>query len=158
MPLFIKDRDYEFFKNINKELVNEIIDTDVIIYKFDSEYSEKNMYGESPTKIYMPGLKIDALIDNQDEETEDDEMGANVFQTITFAFRRNVLKEKDFYPERGDMIKWNNAYFEIGSVVDNQMIAGRAHGSDDYEGLPHSVVCTSHMVNLDSINVREEGE
>lgn len=149
MPKFVTPRDVEFFRGINTELVNEIVETSIIFFSLIPEKQNINIYGEATDKIYESGILANALIEHDDESTEDDEFGPNVYQNIMAAFYRNTLKEKDFYPERGDIIKYYNAYYEITQVVDNQLLAGRV-------GLSHSIICTAQMINKSSINVREE--
>ena len=148
MPLFVTPRDMTFITGINNELVNDIIDTTVIIYPVDKEYTEVNQYGEATDKTFLPGLQCNALIEHDDEATDETDAGlSNLYQNIRIAFHRNTMKDLNFYPERGDFVRWNNAYYEIGAIIDNQMIAGRPN-------LPHSIVAAAHMVNLSVINIR----
>lgn len=149
MSKFVTPRDVGFFKGINLELIDEIVETSIIFFSLIPEKQNTNIYGESVDKIYEPGILVNSLIEHDDELTEDDEFGPNVYQNIIAAIYRIALKEKDFYPERGDIIKYYNAYYEVTQVVDNQLLAGRV-------GLPHSIICTAQMVNKSSINVREE--
>lgn len=152
MPLFISQRDMNFITGINNELVDEVIDTTVIIYPVDTELTNENIYGESANKIFLPGIECHALIAHEEEVTNEEDMGvSNLYQNIRIAFHRESMKLKDFYPERGDFLQWNNAYYEIGGVVDNQLLAGRPI-------LPHSIVVAAHMVNVSSINIRSLGE
>ena len=164
MSLFVKPKDYAFFQGVNRELLDDIIDTSVIIYSVDKESTKSNLYGESAEKIFLPGLKVRALIQHDAEMTdEEDGFGPNVYQNLRIAFHRDTLKEKDFYPERGDYLKWNASYFEIGGVEDNQLIAGRQFEDKTVPtdttngfGLPHSIICMAHMVDKSVINVRTE--
>lgn len=150
MPRFITNRDVTFYKGINHELIDKVIETPVIIYSFDPSKQNSNLYGESLEKVYEPGVVVNALIDHPDETTDDSEgFGPNVNQTITCAFYRNTLKEKDFYPERGDIIRWNNGFYEIDGVIDNQLLGGR------YK-ISHSIICSCVLVNKSFINVRGE--
>jgi hypothetical protein len=149
MPLFVSERDYAFMTGINKELINEVIQTTVIIYSLDAVDNQTNIYGENTQKLYRAGIQANALITHDDQTTQDDQFGPNVFQNIIVGFHRLTMEEKDFYPERGDVIKWNDGYFEVTQVIDNQLIAGRY-------GLPHSILCTAVMTNRSSINVRQE--
>jgi len=149
MSKYVTPRDVGFFKGINLELVDDIIETGIVFFSLIPEKQNTNIYGEATDKVYEPGIHVNALIQHDDEATEDDGMISNVYQNIIDAFYRNTLKEKDLYPERGDIIKYYNTYYEITQVVDNQLLAGRV-------GLPHSIICTAQMVNKSSINVREE--
>lgn len=151
MARFVTQRDYAFFKGVNKELVNDIINTEVIIFSLDAKDNPVNIYNESIEKIYRAGVQCNALITHDDQETDDSQFGPDIKQNIVCGFLRRDLEDKNFYPERGDIIKWNDAYYEIGGVVDNQLIAGRV-------GMPYSIICTAHMTNRSTINIREEIE
>ena len=125
MPVFIGPRDMNFITGINKELVDDVIETDVLVYSLDIHDNEVNLYGETLEKVYRPAVKINALITHDDPTSEDTEYGPNVQQNIIVAFRRLTLKDRDYYPDKGDVVLWNNAYFEMTNVIDNQLIAGR---------------------------------
>lgn len=149
MPLFVKPRDYLFMQGINQELVDQVIETPVIFFGIDPTMSEPNLYGESTAKVYLPGIECNAVITHDDQRVEDSQFGPDVFQNIICAFERWILQEKDFYPTIGDIIKWNDAYYDISQCIDNQLIAGRM-------GLPHSIICTAVMTSRSTINVRTE--
>ena len=149
MSKFVTTRDVAFFKGLNLELIDEFIKTPIVFFSLIPEKQDTNIYGEATDKIYEPGINVNALIQHDDETTEDDEFGPNVYQNIIASFYRDTLKDKNFYPETGDIIKYYNAYYELTQVVDNQLLAGRV-------GLPFSIICTAQMINKSSINVREE--
>ena len=149
MPLFVTPQDYAFFTGINHEIIDQIIETAVIIYSLDATENPPNIYGENTQKLYKPGILCNALITHDDQTTEDDQFGPNVFQNIICGFQRLTLQDKDFYPERGDVIRWNDGYFEITQVIDNQLIAGRF-------GISHSILCTAVMTNRSVINIRTD--
>jgi hypothetical protein len=148
MPVFLSQTDVNYMISISKEMVDEIIGTKVLIYAIDPE-TPNNLYGESTEKIYLPPIDVSALIDHTDQNFEHDMAGQNVMQAVSFGLIRNEMKEKNFYPTVGDIIKWNNSYFEINEIVDNQLIGGRV----EYK---HSIICKSHMTNKSIINVRYE--
>lgn len=149
MPRFVTNRDVGYIKGINHELIDKIIETPVIFFSLYPENQNSNIYGESTEKVYNPGLVVNCLIEHNDEATEDAEFGPNVTQQIICSFYRNTLKDKDFYPERGDVVRYNDSYYEVTTVVDNQLLAGRS-------GIRHSIICTCALVNKSSINVRYE--
>ena len=149
MPIFMSDQDYAFITGVNTELLDQVIKTSVILYSIDESNSNANVYGESTEKIYKPGIICNALITHDDQRTDDDQFGPNVFQNIICGFQRTTMKEKDFYPERGDVIKYSDSYYECTGVVDNQFISGRV-------GMPHSILCTAVMTNKSTVNVRYE--
>ena len=65
MPLFGGARDISLFKTMNKELINDIIQTEIGYYKFVLQETEVNVYGESDRKIYYEPLLIPCLIDKE---------------------------------------------------------------------------------------------
>ena len=63
MALFGGSRDVSLFHNLNKELINDIIQTEVAYYKFALEQTKVNVYGEAPGKQYFEPLKVACLIE-----------------------------------------------------------------------------------------------
>ena len=147
MPLFVSDRDRNLFDHFNKELINTIIDTVIDIYRMSAVDTEENLYGESSEKTYyFPAVRCGCLISHDSPEWDNDEMGTDVNQTVTFAFHRNTLVDIDVYPEMGDIFGWNGAYYEVDGIVENQLIAGRT-------AYNHSVVYNTHMTRRSGINL-----
>ena len=146
MALFNRRRDIKLFNSLNNELLNNIIQTPVTIYKISVE-SEENIYGESSTKTYTKGLQIGCLIRHEPQATDSGEgFGPVVNQTIQIAFHREMIAARDFYPEIGDIIEWNEAYFEINAVVENQLIGGQIYKN-------FSIVVSAHMAQRDSLQI-----
>ena len=56
--------------------------------------------------------------------TASDEFGADVNTSVELYFHRTTLSEAGFYPEIGDIVDWNDTYFEINAVTEPQLIAG----------------------------------
>lgn len=147
MPLFLRGRDNAFFNLVSQELVDYIIDSPVIIYKVDVQHTEANLYGESPEgKSYSKGILLPCIIAHDDQTTETEEFGPSILQTVTFAFQRERIKPFGFYPENGDIIEYNNSFFEISGVIENQLI-----GDQIFQN--HSIITTAQMVSRDSLNL-----
>ena len=145
-PLFNRQRDIKFFNRINNELLNKIIQTPVIVYKISTE-TEDNIYGESDKKTYTKGIQIGCLISREDQVTDASEgFGPVVDQTITLAFHREMIAARGFYPENGDIVEFNEAYYEINTVVENQLIGGQTYKN-------FSIVATAAMCQLDKLQI-----
>ena len=54
---------YELFSKINKELITDIIDTEVYYYKIILEDTKRNLYGEGKNKVFYNPVKIPTLVD-----------------------------------------------------------------------------------------------
>lgn len=149
MPRFVTQRDIELFRGYGDEMMNKIADIAVIIYSFIPDDQNSNIYGESINKFYKPGIVVRSYVESDDESTIDEDGAMSVTQTVNFSFLRRDLLEKDFYPDRGDVIEWNYNYYEITNVVDNKLIAGR-------DNLKYSITCDSILVNRSAINIRTD--
>ena len=149
MPLFWSNRDYNLVEKINRELIDDIIDTKVWIYRISPDQTEVNLYGESAIstgKVYETGIQVPALIEHDDMTFETNQLGPKSDQVVKFAFQRNYLLEVDFRPEIGDIVEWNYAYFEINTINENLLIGGNTE-------LNHDVVATAHLTRLSKLNI-----
>ena len=125
MALFGGSRDISLIKNISKELINDIIQTEVAYYKFALEQTSVNVYGEAPGKNYYEPLKIASLINRQDQSWSSDDFGPDVNQIIDFRFLKQELVDINLIPEVGDLILFRDNFYEVDSKVENQLILGR---------------------------------
>lgn len=144
MPRFALDRDINFFKSISRELVDAVIETTVVLYKLVIEDVKTNLYGESLNKSYYQGLECTAVIEREDTGVSYEGFGPDSGQNVEFRFNRFTLEDKGFYPEIGDIIYHNDAYFEIDNVREDQLIGGR---SDE----KFSIICSTFMTRRSSI-------
>ena len=147
MALFGGQRDAKFLGSINSELINAIIDTEIEFYKLVVESSNSNLYGESESKSYYDSILIPCLITKDDKNSNMDDYGHTYTRTSKFAIARDILVKADFYPEVGDIVFWDNEYFELDNVDANQYFVGKnpetwPNGSD--HGYSVSVVVDAH--------------
>ena len=148
---FISDQDFEMFQQYNQELVEEVVEVVVRFYKMDVDRMKSTFRGEtSPAgKEYSRVVEMNTLVVPEDQQTAEGEKGTfDVDRTAQFGFQRERLKDKDFYPQRGDLIEWDEEFFEIENVVDNELLGTKYF-------YRHSIVCESHRVrtsNTDLIN------
>lgn len=144
MPRFALDRDIRFFESLSKELVDTVIETTVVLFKLAIEDVKTNLYGESLNKTYYQGTECTAVIERDDSSVSYEGFGPDKSQTAEFRFNRITLKDKGFYPEIGDIIKHNDAYFEIDNVREDQLIGGQT-------GEKFSIICSTFMTRRSSI-------
>lgn len=62
-------RDVRLMNSLNGELLNDIIEQFVIVYKINPNETEANLYGESLDKIYYEGVKINCLVETDPQST-----------------------------------------------------------------------------------------
>ena len=158
MALFGGSRDVSRFHSLNKELINDIIQTEVAYYKFALEQTSVNVYGEAPGKNYFEPLKIACLIDKQDQSWSSDNFGSDVNQSIGFKFLKNELKSINLIPEVGDLLLFKNNFYEVDSKVENQFFMGR---DPDYaistettdHGDSFSILVNTHISRVEKLNL-----
>jgi hypothetical protein len=146
MARFALSRDIKFFESISRELVDAVVETTVVLYKLIIEDSKTNLYGESLNKSFYQGVECTAIINREESTANYEGFGSDVSQNVEFRFNRFTLKEKDFYPEIGDIIFHNDGYFEIDNVREDLLIGGRV-GEDER----FSIVCSTFMTRRSTI-------
>ena len=130
MGLFYRSRDFQLIEAINEELIGEFVNTEVDVYKYNLYESEVNLYGEARSKVYYQGLRVAALIEQEDQTYDTAEYpGAELNQAATFNFLRKTIKDADLFMELGDVINWNDSYWEVNGVIENQLVYGQTENS-----------------------------
>ena len=148
MARFALGRDIRFFEGISRELVDAVVTTAVVLYKLIIEDSKTNLYGESLSKTYYQGTECNAIIERGDTSVTYEGFGSDSSQTVQFRFNRFTLEDKGFYPEIGDIIFHNDAYFEIDNVIEDFLIGGRVESGD---GEKFSIICSTFMTRKSTI-------
>jgi len=146
MARFALARDIKFFEGISRELVDAVVTTAVILYKLIVEDSKTNLYGESLSKTYYQGVDCNAMIQRDDTQSNYEGFGSDIGQTAEFRFNRFTLEDKNIYPEIGDIIFHNNAYFEVDNVREDQLIGGRTGDVEHF-----SIICSTFMTRRSTI-------
>ena len=148
---YFSARDLRFVGSVNGELMGDIIENLVQIFKVSPTETKTNIYGEASAetgKWYLPGIQISALIDRPEMTTEYDDFGPSRNQTHVFKLREKMCIQLNFYPEIGDIIFWNDRYYEINNVVQEQLLGGISEKS-------HSIICNAQYTRLSSLNIVE---
>ena len=158
MALFGGSRDISLFHNLNDELINDIIQTEIAYYKFALEQTTINVYGEAPGKNYYEPMKIACLIDRQDQAWTSDEFGPDVNQVINYRFLKQELLGINLIPEVGDLMLFRNNFYEVDGRIENQLILGK---EADYAlstetatfGESFSIIVSSHISRVEKLNL-----
>ena len=158
MALFGGQRDAKFLAAVNSELLNAVIDTEIEFYKLVVESSNSNIYGESDSKSYYDSILIPCLITKDDKSANMDDYGHTYTRSSKFAISRDILVKADFYPEVGDIVFWDNEYFEVDNVDANQYFAGKnpdTWPNGDSHGYSVSIVVDAHATRQTPQGIRD---
>ena len=149
-PFFIPQKEFDLINQLNEELIDEIVGQSVDIYKINVETTEDNMYGESTTKYFEVGFRVNCLILYNEPEIIQEEFGADLNANIEMYFQRENLSSGslNFYPEMGDIVDWNDFYWEINGTKEPQLYAG-------HPNFKHNIVATAHRSRLSSLQIEE---
>ena len=122
---FWSRRDYQTAIDINKELINTVVDTVVIIYKMNLIETRTNIYDESTKKKYYVGVRVPCLINREQTSPTLDGNIVSSLQGATFYFLRQECEARNVYIETGDIIEFHDSYYEIVNSNETQLIAGQ---------------------------------
>ncbi len=149
-PFFIPQKEFDLINQMNEELIDEIVGQSVDIYKINIEKTDENIYGESTTKYYDVGFRVNCLILYNEPEVEQTEFGADTAATIELYFQRENLSSGslNFVPETGDIVDWNSNYWEINGTTEPQLFAG-------HPNYKHQIKATAHFARLSSLQIEE---
>ena len=158
MALFGGSRDISLFNTISKELINDIIQTEIGYYKFVLEKTTSNIYGESMGKMFYEPVRIACLINREDQSCSSDDFGSDIDQSVNFRFLKEGLKDINLFPEIGDILLFRNNFYEVDSKIENELILGKdpdyaiSTGTLDF-GNSHSVILNAHLSRVEKLNL-----
>jgi hypothetical protein len=168
MALFGQQRDTSMFRHVNREIMHKIISQQVVFYKYKVGETPVNMYGESSEgRYFVDPVLLFALIEPGEFEFPENDMGVDFNWSVTYNFLRDDLVDAQTYPEIGDVIMFQNGYWEIDNVNTTQFFVGKnpqypyldGNGNNPYEtdlgefGYNVSVICKCHYVPSDRLNI-----
>ena len=148
MSKFLQTRDIEFFKGIARELVDDVVQNTIVLFKINMNETKVNIYGESLNKTWYPGVQLYALYSKSPEDIVYEGFGPEMQQNITFKLDRMMCEEKNVYPEVGDVIFFDTSYYEIDNTNEIQFIGGSPDNN-------FSIVCETFMVSKSTLNIEE---
>ena len=161
MALFGSFRDIGTFKVFTKELVEDIISQEVGYYKIMLSDTPVNVYGEATNKYFIGPILIPCLIERGEFERESTDYGPDTRRNTSFRFFRDHLVEANVVPEVGDYVMYNEGYYEVDNVNENQYILGKDPNyiySSALEGFgeTYSIILTTHYSSPDKLGISLE--
>ena len=156
--LYGKFRDISLFRSISREVVNDIIEQEIGYYKINLNVTNANIYGESKEHSYIGPILLKCLINRSDQNTISEDKGQDRFRDINIAFLRDDLIIYNLLPEVGDVVLWNNDYYEIDDLIENQLIVGKdpnyaiTNYLSDF-GSDFSIIVKGHYTRPEKLNI-----
>ena len=190
MALFGTQRDVSLFRHMSRELMGDIITEQCAFYKYKLEETKINLYGEAADeKYYMGPVLLNTLVERTDNVYPETDLGTDYNKEIQFSFLRDDLlgKNEDFngkgmsytdttaeyganlVPQVGDVIMYNEGYYEVHEVIANQYFVGKnpdypnnenpinfpGNGDLSNYGSNISIICKTHYVQADKLGLTQ---
>jgi len=156
--LFGSNRDFNLLVNINRELLKDIVEQEILYYKFSIKDTEVNIYGEGLVKSFLEPLKLNCLITRGDQVVAVDDFGPDLTRDVQFALLRRDLEDVNVVPEVGDILNWQEDYYVVDNVRENQLFMGRdkSYNLTDYGsqfGTSVSLILETHMTRREQTGI-----
>jgi len=178
------------FRRINRELMGNIISEEVIYYKYNVTTTKTNMYGESAEgRNFADPVILFALVEVGDSISPVSDLGVDFSWPLTFRFLIDDLVDKlnsanqgqgfgpfqsqpiqygaSIQPAVGDIIKYQNGYWEVDNTNTTQFFVGKDPAYPYYDdagnnplndglenfGYNVGIECVCHYVPSDRLNI-----
>ena len=161
MALFGSSRDVSTFKGIARELLENVISQQIGYYKYMLENSTINVYGEGVNRTYIGPVLINCLIERGDFNTVSEVQTIDVRRDVKFRFLKDHLVDANVVPEIGDIVMYNEMYYEVDNVNENQFILGKDNSYAYSEGLEnfgnsYSIILNTHYTSEDKLGIAKQ--
>ena len=158
--LFGTKRDFNLLTKINRELLSDIVEQEILYYKFSLEDTSANLYGEALEKVFLSPVKLNCLITRGDQVISVDDMGPVLNRESSFAFLRSDLEDVTVVPEVGDILNWQENFYEVDTVRENQLFVGRdnSYNLTNYGnrfGKSISIIVDCHLTRAERVGITE---
>jgi hypothetical protein len=173
MPIFGRNNDRNLIKHFSNEVLTNILDTPVTVFKLSLNKSNTNIYGEGNDayKTWKVGVKLYATVLTDDQEWSNTDFGLDINQKITFAFLNEHINDVQiggldgaFIVDPGDIVHYDSHYWEINSTNRNQYLFGRnsniqsaVNGTIEH-GESLATVATAHLTRRSKLNIEHPSD
>jgi len=164
MAIFGSARDISMIRKVNRELLHDVISQQCAIYKYALDKTKVNMYGEASEGRWFNSpvlLNVLITVGNKSDGTSD--LGVDFNWEVKFAFLKDDLIDANLIVEIGDVILYQESYFEVDVAFDTQYFAGK---DPDYPyeqnplnpglgnfGYNVSLIVNTHNIPADRVNI-----
>lgn len=161
MALFGSTKDALMQVGVASEFVSNVATQQVGYYQIVLQDTPPNVYGEALVKSYIGPVLLDCLIVRGDFTTISDNFGPDTRRDTEFRFLRDDLTTANVVPEVGDIIMYNELYYEVDNVNENQFFLGKDNSYAYSNGLQNfgqsfSIICFTHLTSPERLGIAKE--
>ena len=161
MALFGTVRDAGMIIGVAQEFVGNVVTQQIGYYKVILPATQPNVYGEALVKDYVGPILINCLIVRNDFNTVTDDFGPDSRRQVDFRFLKVDLEYANVVPETGDIVMYNELYYEVDNPNENQYFLGKnpqyaySDGLDNF-GASISIILTTHMTSPERLGITKQ--
>lgn len=161
MALFGSVRDAVMQIGVAAEFVNNVVTQQIGYYKVVLPDTQPNIYGEAFVKQYIGPVLINCLIVRGDFSTVTDSFGPDSRREVDFRFLKQDLEFANVVPETGDIIMYNELYYEVDNTNENQLFLGKDPAYTYSDGLQNfgasfSIILNTHMTSPERLGITQQ--
>lgn len=161
MALFGTVRDAVMQIGVAAEFVNNVVTQQVGYYKVILPATQPNVYGEALVKDYIGPVLLNCLIVRGDFTTSTDDFGPDTRREVDFRFLKQTLEAANVVPEVGDIVMYNEIYYEVDNVNENQYFLGKdpqyaySTGLNNF-GASFSIILNTHYTTPERLGITQQ--
>ena len=114
-PLFVGKKERDLVRQVNTELIENVVGQVVAYYAIDIESSNFHpIYGESKEKNFLSPVRVYARVETEASDILQTKAGVDRIQKINVYFHRKRLTEdQNLFVRIGDFVYYDGDYYEI---------------------------------------------
>mgnify|MGYP001230550530 CR=1 FL=1 len=127
-PLFLGKKERDLVKQVNDELIENVIGQTILYYSIDLERTNfHDLYGEAIEKTFLSPVRVYALVSFDEESTKYMEgMGVDAESIITVKFhKRRLTEDQNLFVREGDFVRYGSIYYEIVKINEPKQLFGQ---------------------------------
>lgn len=161
MALFGTVRDAVMQIGVAQEFVNNVATQQIGYYKVVLPDTPANVYGEALVKSYIGPVLMNCLIVRGDFDTVTDNYGPDTRREVGFRFLKVDLEAANVVPETGDIVMYNELYYEVDNTNQNQLFLGKdpayaySEGLNEF-GTSFSIILFTHLTTPERLGITQE--
>jgi hypothetical protein len=161
MALFGTIRDAAMQIGVAHEFVNNVVTQQIGYYKVVLPDTQPNVYGEAIVKSYIGPVLLNTLIVRGDFTMITDNFGPDSRRSAEFRFLKVDLEFANVVPETGDIVMYNELYYEVDNVNENQYFLGKDPAYAYSEGLGNfgasiSINVQTHLTSPERLGIQQQ--
>lgn len=125
-PLFVGNREVDFFNSVTKEVIQKIVSQKIIYYSVSEKHTNVHkLYDEAIKKTVYSPVEINALVMYNEPIQTATQFSIDTVYSIEVYFHYHELEERNIIPREGDFVKFGTIVYEVEKLNQPQIVYGQ---------------------------------